>query len=62
MNKQVLGLFFSILLLATILRVYGLTQVPNSVSADEASFAYNAYSILKEYTKGAVSDLIINFI
>ncbi len=41
---------FIILLLCILgfsLRIYKLTGIPNSISADEASFAYNAYSILK---------------
>jgi len=37
---------FLICLLATFLRFYQLGQIPNSVSADEAAFGYNAYSIL----------------
>lgn len=36
-----------ILLLAFVFRFYLLDQIPNSISADEASFSYNALSILK---------------
>lgn len=40
-------LIFLILLLAFLLRIYLLDKIPNSISADEAAFGYNAYSILK---------------
>ena len=39
--------FFLILLLAFILRFYKLGEVPPHLDWDEASNAYNAYSILK---------------
>ncbi len=35
------------LALGLLLRFYQLDQIPNSVSSDEASFSYNAYSLLK---------------
>src|SRR3990167_5454466 len=41
------ALFIAILLLCVILRFYKITQVPISLNWDEASNAYNAYSILK---------------
>src|SRR3989344_5174120 len=47
MRRVKIKLFLAILGLGLILRIYGLEQIPNSLSADEASFAYNAYSILK---------------
>ena len=47
MNKRVVGIHLSIIILAFFLRIYHLTQIPNSLSADEAAFAYNAYSVLK---------------
>ena len=39
--------FILIIILAAILRFYNLTAVPPSLNWDEASNAYNAYSILK---------------
>jgi len=45
-SKQVLILVF-ICLIAFVLRFYLLDRVPNSISADEAAFGYNAYSILE---------------
>jgi len=44
MNKKV---FFLILILALVLRFYKLGEAPLSLDWDEASNAYNAYSILK---------------
>src|SRR3989344_398328 len=41
------ALFIAILLLCVILRLYKITKVPISLNWDEASNAYNAYSILK---------------
>src|SRR3990167_821463 len=41
------ALFITILFLCVILRFYKITQVPISLNWDEASNAYNAYSILK---------------
>lgn len=40
-------LIILICLLAFLLRIYLLDKIPNSISADEAAFGYNAYSILK---------------
>src|SRR3990170_6422178 len=40
------ALFIAILLLCVILRLYKITKVPISLNWDEASNAYNAYSIL----------------
>ena len=40
-------LFVTIILLAFFLRFYKLSQIPSSLDWDEASNAYNAYSILK---------------
>ncbi len=45
--KKNLIFIFLILILSFLLRIYKLDQIPNSISADEASFGYNAYSILK---------------
>jgi hypothetical protein len=36
-----------IFLLAFVLRVYKVTQVPPSLNWDETSIGYNAYSVLK---------------
>lgn len=47
MKKTVLFLFFAILILAAVLRLYKLTEVPPGVNQDEASIGYTAYSILK---------------
>ncbi len=38
---------FLICLLAFFLRIYNLDKIPNSISADEAAFGYNSYSILR---------------
>lgn len=40
-------IIFLLCILAFSVRIYKLTEIPNSISADEASFAYNAYSILQ---------------
>lgn len=40
-------LFILIVFLSAFIRLYDLARLPNSVSADEAAFGYNAYSILK---------------
>ncbi len=40
-------IFILVILLAAFLRFYHLGSIPNSISADEAAFGYNAYSILK---------------
>lgn len=45
MNRTV-AIVISITLIGLLLRFYNLSRIPNSVSADEASFAYNAYSVL----------------
>src|SRR3989344_304727 len=40
-------LILVICILGFFIRVFQLTQIPNSLSADEVAFGYNAYSILK---------------
>ena len=40
-------LLLSIMLLALVLRIYQLSKMPPSLNRDEASLAYNAYSLLK---------------
>ncbi len=47
MNQKKYVFLFAIILLGFFLRIYAVTRVPNSVSADEAAFAYNAYSLMK---------------
>lgn len=47
MNKKSLILLFSIILLAGILRFWGLGSVPPSPDWDEAALGYSAYSILE---------------
>lgn len=46
MEKRVIGLIL-ILVLASILRLWGLVNAPAGFNADEAAIGYNAYSILK---------------
>ncbi|MBI5045143.1 MAG: hypothetical protein HZC02_04400 [Candidatus Levybacteria bacterium] len=46
-NKWSIGILIAITLLAAILRIYHLDQVPIGFHADEAYFGYNAYSISK---------------
>lgn len=46
MNKNILFLFFAVLLLGIILRFYNLSQVPPGVNRDEASIGYTAYSLI----------------
>lgn len=40
-------LLFCIVIFSFSLRIYDLDKIPNSISADEAAFGYNAYSVLK---------------
>lgn len=48
MNKKITAiLFFIILTLAVVLRVYKISQIPPGVNQDEASIGYTAYSLLK---------------
>src|SRR3989344_2922720 len=47
MKIRSLKLLFATCLIGAFLRLYDLKQIPNSLSADEAAFGYNAYSILK---------------
>lgn len=47
MDKKYLFSLLIIVLLAFLLRFYGITNVPPSLNWDETSIAYNAYSILK---------------
>ncbi len=47
MNKKHLIILSLICLLGFLLRIFLITQIPNSISADEAAYGYNAYSILK---------------
>src|SRR3990167_1090490 len=47
MSKLNLCILFFILLLAFFLRFIKITEVPPSLNWDEASIAYNAYSILE---------------
>jgi len=45
--QKSLILIFLICILSLFLRIYLLDKIPNSISADEAAFGYNAYSISK---------------
>ena len=45
--KKPIILFFVVLLIASILRLYDLGKVPKSLNWDEVALGYNAYSILK---------------
>lgn len=47
MKKPALVLFSAIILLATVLRLYKITQNPPGLYIDEVAIGYNAYSILK---------------
>lgn len=47
MNKKNIVLFLSILAVAFLLRLYGITETPPSLNWDEVSIGYNAYSVLK---------------
>ncbi len=46
-NKKIFLLFFLIILIASLLRLYNLDSIPPHPSLDEVSTGYNAYSILK---------------
>src|SRR5687767_298243 len=45
-DRKVVTLFL-ILLIASVLRFYNLDQIPSGFHSDEASFGYNAYSIIQ---------------
>ena len=47
MKKRNLFVLFIIVLIAFLLRVYNVSEIPPSLSWDEVSIGYNAYSILK---------------
>lgn len=47
MRKSIAQLLLAICVIGAFLRLYDLKYIPNSLSADEAAFGYNAYSILK---------------
>lgn len=47
MDKKYLFLLLIIILLAFLLRVYKITEIPPALNWDETSIGYNAYSILK---------------
>src|SRR3990167_4184170 len=47
MKKRNLFVLFIIVLIAFLLRVYNVSEIPPSLSCDEVSIGYNAYSILK---------------
>jgi len=47
MSKKTKIIFIFICLLAAFLRFYKVTEFPAGVNADEAAYAYNAYSLLK---------------
>ncbi|MEK7166543.1 MAG: glycosyltransferase family 39 protein [Patescibacteria group bacterium] len=45
MKRKIVVYLVSICLIGACVRLYRLTNIPNSVSADEAAFGYNAYSL-----------------
>lgn len=47
MKKRFLFIFLSIFILAAVLRLYKLNEIPPGVNRDEASIGYTAYSLLK---------------
>ncbi len=46
MKKKVVLLFFTILFVGILLRIYKVTEIPPGVNRDEASIGYTAYSLL----------------
>lgn len=46
-KKKTFYLILAICILGFFIRIFQLTKIPNSLSADEVAFGYNAYSILE---------------
>ena len=46
MSKKAVFIFFLIIVVASFLRLYKITDVPPGVNRDEASIGYTAYSLL----------------
>ncbi len=47
MSNIQLWLLLAIVILATVLRIWGIGQYPVGLNADEAAIGYNAYSLLQ---------------
>lgn len=61
MTKKIYLCLFLIILLAFILRIYKVTEVPPSLNWDEISIGYNAYSVLKTGSDEWGNFLPLNF-